>query len=149
MRKPLCKLVPAIAAACLLTAGPAHAQFQDRAIRATLSAQKDHPLGVALTKVQQCVAQKSGGKMKIQTFFDGSLDSDVPTIQQLRSGTLDMVVTAESALIVVAAAALLSTALGYPLASCAFAATAALYLAWQGWLLMRHVAGDLWQAAQQ
>ncbi len=55
---------------------------------------------------------------------------------------------AETALLVVAAAALLSTALGYPLASCAFAATAALYLAWQGWLLMRHVASDLWQAAQ-
>ena len=64
-----------------------------------------------------------------------------------RVGSL-VITAAESALIVVAAAALLSTALGYPLASCAFAATAALYLAWQGWLLMRHVAGDLWQAAQ-
>ena len=96
MRKPLFRLVPALAAACLLAAGPVHAQFQDHAIRATLSASKDHPLGVALTKVQQCVAQKSGGKMKIQTFFDGSLGSDVPTIQQLRTGTLDMAVTATS-----------------------------------------------------
>ena len=96
MRKPLRTLVQAVCAACLLAAGPSHAQFQDHAIRATLSAQKDHPLGVALTKVQQCVAQKSGGKMKIQTFFDGSLGSDIPTIQQLRTGTLDMVVTATS-----------------------------------------------------
>ena len=96
MRKPLCKLVPAIAAACLLAAGPVHAQFQDRAIRATTSAPKDSPLGVALVKMQQCVAQKSGGKLKIQTFSDGSLGSDVPTIQQLRTGTLDMVVTATS-----------------------------------------------------
>ena len=96
MRTPLFKIVPALAAACLFAAGSVHAQFQDHAIRATLSAQKDHPLGIALTKVQQCVAQKSGGKMKIQTFFDGSLGSDIPTIQQLRTGTLDMVVTATS-----------------------------------------------------
>ena len=96
MRKPFLTLVPAIAALCLLAAGPAQAQFQDRAIRATLSAPSAHPLATALTKVQQCVAEKSGGKMKIQTFFDGSLGADIPTIQQLRTGTLDMVVTATS-----------------------------------------------------
>ena len=96
MRKRLCFLVAAASAACLLAAAPVQAQFQERTIRATLSAQKDHPLGIALTKVQECVAQKSGGKMKIQTFFDGSLGADVPTIQQLRTGTLDMVVTASS-----------------------------------------------------
>ena len=96
MRKRFSPAVPAIAAACLFAAGSVNAQFQEHAIRATLSAQKDHPLGVALTKVQECVAQKSGGKMKIQTFFDGSLGADVPTIQQLRTGTLDMVVTASS-----------------------------------------------------
>ena len=70
MRKRLCFLVAAASAACLLAAAPVQAQFQERTIRATLSAQKDHPLGIALTKVQECVAQKSGGKMKIQTFFD-------------------------------------------------------------------------------
>ena len=52
------------------------------------------------------------------------------------------------ALLLLAAATLLSTGLGYPLAACAFAAATALYLLWQGWLLMRHVASDLWQAAQ-
>ena len=96
MRKPFLTLVPALSAICLLAAGPAQAQFQDRAIRATLSAPSAHPLATALTKVQQCVAEKSGGKMKIQTFFDGSLGADTPTIQQLRTGTLDMVVTATS-----------------------------------------------------
>ena len=96
MRKPLCNLAQAIAAVCVLMSGPVQAQFQEHSIRATLSASKDHPLGVALTKMSQCVAQKSGGKFKIQTFFDGSLGSDVPTIQQLRTGTLDMVVTATS-----------------------------------------------------
>ena len=96
MRKPFLTLVPAIAVVCLLAGGPAQAQFQDRAIRATLSAPSGHPLAAALTKVQQCVAEKSGGKMKIQTFFDGSLGADTPTIQQLRTGTLDMVVTATS-----------------------------------------------------
>jgi tripartite ATP-independent transporter DctP family solute receptor len=74
----------------------ANAQFQERTIRASVNISKEHSLGVALTKVSQCVAQKSGGRMKIQPFFDGSLGNDGPTIQQLRSGTLDMVVTVTS-----------------------------------------------------
>jgi tripartite ATP-independent transporter DctP family solute receptor len=81
-------------AAALACAGLAHAQFQDRTIRASLSLGKDHSLGIGLTKVAQCAAQKTGGKMKIQPFFDSTLGGDGPALQQLRSGTLDMVIAA-------------------------------------------------------
>lgn len=81
-------------AAALVASGVAHAQFQDRAIRASLSLGKDSPLGQALNKVVACTAQKTGGKMKITPYFDGQLGGDGPALQQLRSGTLEMVVAA-------------------------------------------------------
>ena len=81
-------------AAALVVSGAAHAQFQDRAIRASLSLGKDSPLGQALSKVVACTAQKTGGKMKITPYFDSQLGGDGPALQQLRSGTLEMVVAA-------------------------------------------------------
>lgn len=87
----------AIAAATLtLAAGAAQAQFQERTIRASFTLGKEHSLGLGLAKVQACVAQKSGGKMKLQPFYDAALGTDGPAVQQLRSGTLDMVITQTS-----------------------------------------------------
>ncbi len=89
----------AIATVAVLAAmASAQAQIQDRNIRASLVLSKEHSLGVGLTRYSQCVGEKSGGKLKVQTFFDGSLGNDAPAIAQLRSGTLDMVVTATSAM---------------------------------------------------
>ena len=81
-------------AAALVVSGAAHAQFQDRAIRASLSLGKDHSLGQGLNKIVACAAQKTGGKMKITPYFDSQLGGDGPALQQLRSGTLEMVVAA-------------------------------------------------------
>lgn len=89
-------LAAAAGTALLAASGAANAQFQERTIRAALVLPKEHSLGLALTQVAQCVAQKSGGKMKIQPFFDGSLGGDVATAQQLRSGSLEISVTAPS-----------------------------------------------------
>jgi TRAP-type C4-dicarboxylate transport system substrate-binding protein len=76
---------------------PRAAQAQEEAIRASLVVAKDHSLGVGLhQQVQQCVAQKSGRQDEDQAFFDGSLGTDAATVQQMRTGTLDMVVTATS-----------------------------------------------------
>lgn len=83
-------------AVLLAAAGTAHAQFQDRTIRASFTLTKEHSLGQGLIKVQQCVAQKSGGKMKIEPYWSSSLGGDAAAIQQLRSGTLDMVVSQTS-----------------------------------------------------
>lgn len=93
-------LIPlaATAVALFAAAGSAQAQITERNIRASLVLSKDHSLGVGLTKYSQCVGEKSGGKMKVQTFFDGALGNDAPAIAQLRSGTLEMVITATSAM---------------------------------------------------
>jgi tripartite ATP-independent transporter DctP family solute receptor len=80
-------LAIAVLAAC--AAGAAHAQFQDRTIRVAMVGSKDHPAGVALTKSAECVAAKSGGKVKLRPFFDSSLGTAAATISQLRSASLD------------------------------------------------------------
>lgn len=86
----------ALASAALMTQGVAHAQFQDRTIRASFTLTKEHALAQGLLMVQSCVAEKSGGKMKIEPYWSASLGADASAIQQLRSGTLDMVVSQTS-----------------------------------------------------
>lgn len=94
----------ATAAVASLLAATAPAQAQERTIRASLVVPKDHSLGIGLTGMAQCVSQKSGGKLKLQPFFDGALGTDAATVQQMRTGTLDMVVTATSYMATVAPA---------------------------------------------
>ena len=94
--------IAAVLAALLAGTAPAHAQ--ERTIRASLVVPKDHSLGVGLNSMAQCVGQKSAGKLKVQAFYDGSLGTDAATVQQMRTGTLDMVVTATSYMATVAPA---------------------------------------------
>lgn len=89
-------LVAATAAALLAFAAAAQAQFQERTIRSSIVLSKEHSLGQAMVEVAKCAADRTGGKMKIQNYFDAALGGDLPAIQQLRSGTLDMLVTSPS-----------------------------------------------------
>lgn len=91
-------LIAALAGAALGFASQVEAQspFQDRTIRAGIVLAKEHSLGQAMVEVAKCAADKTGGKMKIQNFFDAALGGDLPGIQQLRSGTVDMWVTSPS-----------------------------------------------------
>lgn len=97
----LCAL--AAVAASALCASPVHAQ--ERTIRAALVVSKEHSLGIGLSTMAQCVSQKSGGKLKLQPFFDGALGNDAAALQQMRTGTLDILVTATSYVATVAPAA--------------------------------------------
>lgn len=94
-----------LAASVLMVAATSPAQAQERTIRASLVVSKDHSLGIGLTNFAQCVGQKSGGKLKVQTFFDGSLGADAAVLQQMRTGSVDILVTATSYLATVAPAA--------------------------------------------
>jgi tripartite ATP-independent transporter DctP family solute receptor len=93
-------LVGAIALAVgALFATSASAQFTERTIRVSNGINADHPVGNGVTKFNQCLAQKSGGKMKLQAFWGGALGADLPATQALRSGTLEMVITSSSPLV--------------------------------------------------
>ena len=88
----------AVAAAALLAAGAAQAQFQDRTIRVSNGVSREHPMGNGLAKMGACALEKSGGRMKIQAYWDGSLGNDLTATQQVRTGSLEMVLTSTAPL---------------------------------------------------
>lgn len=65
--------------------------FQSRTIRVSNGVSEDHPNGDGERKMAQCAAEKSGGKMKIRLFWNGTLGNELATIQQVRTGSLEMV----------------------------------------------------------
>lgn len=89
----------AVALAGLAATGAAQAQFQDRTIRVSNGVNQDHPVGNGIAKMTECLAQKSGGKMKLQAFWGGALGGDLQATQALRSGTQEAVVTSTSPLV--------------------------------------------------
>jgi tripartite ATP-independent transporter DctP family solute receptor len=88
----------AIAAVAALAAGSAQAQFQDRTFRVSNGVSKEHPMGNGLATMGACTRQKSGGKMKVQPYWDGALGSDLTATQQVRTGSLEMVLTSTAPL---------------------------------------------------
>ena len=88
----------ALAVGATFAAG-ANAQFTERTIRVSNGINADHPVGNGVTKMNQCLAEKSGGKMKLQPFWGGALGGDLQATQALRSGTLEMVITSSSPLV--------------------------------------------------
>ncbi len=85
--------------AAALFALPAAAQFTERTIRLSNGVNQEHPVGNGVAKMNACVGEKTGGKMKIQSFWGGALGGDLQATQSLRSGTQEMVVTSTSPLI--------------------------------------------------
>ena len=92
IRFRLSRLV-AVALAAGRAAGAAQAQFKERNFRVSNGVSKEHPMGNGLAKMGACTLEKSGGKMKIQPFWDGALGSDLTGTQSVRTGSLDMVIT--------------------------------------------------------
>ena len=86
-------------AAATLLAGTAHAQYQERTFKVSNGVSKEHPMGNGLAKMSACTLAKSGGKMKIQAYWDGALGNDLTATQSVRTGSLDMVLTSTAPLV--------------------------------------------------
>lgn len=78
---------------------PAMAEFNDRNIRLSNGINQDHPVGNGVEKMQACLDEKSGGKMKISAFWGGALGGDLQATQALRSGVQEAVVSSSSPLV--------------------------------------------------
>jgi tripartite ATP-independent transporter DctP family solute receptor len=92
------KTLLALSALALMSTS-ALAQFADRTIRVSNGVNKEHPVGNGVAKMTECLATKSGGKMKLQAFWGGALGGDLQATQALRSGTQEMVITSSSPLV--------------------------------------------------
>lgn len=87
MKRPFLK--SAVAALALAALGIAHAQVQERTFKFGLQNPKGHPLEQGATKFAELVAQKSGGKLKVNVFPGGALGGDQATVSALQGGTVE------------------------------------------------------------
>ena len=62
-----------LAITAVFATGAAHAQFQERTLRFANTTPRDHPVAAGVNKMIECTTAKSGGKLKMQGFFDGVL----------------------------------------------------------------------------
>ena len=82
-------LLKSIAGAVLLaTVGLAAAQ--ERTIKFALNGPEGHPAVAGMKKFADTVAAKSGGKMKVNLFLNGSLGSDQAVVSAMKGGTIEM-----------------------------------------------------------
>jgi TRAP-type C4-dicarboxylate transport system substrate-binding protein len=76
--------------AALLAAPALHAQdIRERQLRFAFSLAKDHPLGLGAQRFADSVAQRSGGKLRVNLFPGAVLGSDMQNLSAVRGGTLD------------------------------------------------------------
>jgi len=82
-----------------LATSDAYAQFQARTFRAASTSTSQHSVADGYRAMNACLREKSDGKLHVQVFWDGALGSDLGTVQSLRTGTIDMVVTSTTPLV--------------------------------------------------
>ena len=86
-------------AGTLLATSFAFAQYSERNIKMTNGVNEDHPVNAGFKRMQEVLNAKSGGKMKLTSFWGGSAGGDLQATQALRAGTQEMVVTSTSPLV--------------------------------------------------
>ncbi|MBS7806166.1 TRAP transporter substrate-binding protein [Variovorax sp. PCZ-1] len=98
-RRNLVAQAALIVAGTVLATSAAFAQFSDRNIKLSNGVAESHPVGAGVKKMQEVLAAKSGGKLKVTAFWSGSAGGDLQATQALRAGTQEMVVTSSSPLV--------------------------------------------------
>lgn len=75
--------------AATLATDAAQAQVRDQKLRFTFQTSRESYMGVGATHFANVVREKSGGKMNVELFPDGSLGGDIQNISAVRGGTVD------------------------------------------------------------
>ncbi|MDZ5461106.1 TRAP transporter substrate-binding protein [Azohydromonas lata] len=88
-RRLLCGLIAA--PALLWAALPAQAaDIKERTLRFSFVQPKESHMGYGAQKFAELVAQKSGNKMQVKLFPNGTLGGDLQTVSALQGGTIDL-----------------------------------------------------------
>lgn len=102
-RRPLLQrlIAAALAPALLLGAsfGAQAADIKERTLRFAYVQPKDSHMGFGVQKFAEIVAAKSGKKITVRGYGDGSLGGDLQALQALQGGTLDMTTMPPSLLV--------------------------------------------------
>ena len=82
-----------LATVALAAMGMASAQdIKERTLKFGLNGPEGHPAVAGMKKFAEAVAAKSGGKIKVQLFLNGTLGSDQATLSAVKGGTVEMAV---------------------------------------------------------
>jgi tripartite ATP-independent transporter DctP family solute receptor len=73
--------------------------IQSRVIKAGIGLNEDHPQGQGLLKFKEIVEEKSGGKLKVQTYFSATLGDDLKMTEALQGGTQEITIPSTSPLV--------------------------------------------------
>lgn len=80
-----------LAAAALAAFGMAGAQdIKEHAFKFALNGPEGHPAVAGMKKFAEVVAAKSGGKIKVNLFYSGTLGSDQAVVSSMKGGTIEM-----------------------------------------------------------
>jgi tripartite ATP-independent transporter DctP family solute receptor len=88
MKRLMMKSVLALAA----VAAMGMARAQERTLKMGLNGPEGHPAVAGMKKFAETVAAKSGGKIKVNLFLNGSLGSDQAVVSALKGGTIELAV---------------------------------------------------------
>jgi TRAP-type transport system periplasmic protein len=85
-------LIKSLAAAVALAAfGMASAQdIKERTLKFALNGPEGHPAVAGMKKFKETVEAKSGGKIKVNLFLNGTLGSDQAVLSAIKGGTIEM-----------------------------------------------------------
>ena len=80
--------VAAVGAPCLATAQ----DIKERTLKFGVAGPENHPAVAGMKKFAESVAAKSGGKIKVQLFYNSSLGTDQAVTTSVQGGTVEMAV---------------------------------------------------------
>jgi tripartite ATP-independent transporter DctP family solute receptor len=82
-----------VAAVAIAACGMSFAQdVKERSIKFALNGPDGHPAVAGMKKFAEIVSAKSGGKIKVNLFLNGSLGSDQAVVSAMKGGTIEMAV---------------------------------------------------------
>lgn len=82
-----------LASLAVAAMGLASAQdIKERTLKFGLNGPEGHPAVAGMKKFKETVEAKSGGKIKVQLFLNGTLGSDQATLSSVKGGTVEMAV---------------------------------------------------------
>jgi len=82
-----------LASLAIVAMGLASAQdIKERTLKFGLNGPEGHPAVAGMKKFKETVEAKSGGKIKVQLFLNGTLGSDQATLSSVKGGTVEMAV---------------------------------------------------------
>jgi tripartite ATP-independent transporter DctP family solute receptor len=73
-------------------------EIQERTLKLGISLTQDHPLGQGLDKFAEIMADKSGGQIKVQTYYDATLGDEKKMTEALQGGLQEATVVSTSIL---------------------------------------------------